>query len=397
MLWGGCGGNRRRRKRAIFVQMLFDDMERVHDGPADVGETEFEFLNRSSLVEATEAREKIEELLAHYPPEGLTHLLARLRSDNQNFHGALFELVLYSAFLRLGCHVELSDIDESAKRPDFLIQSGDDRCYVEATVVDPKEGSLESNVFERDVLAKLETLERKGLGLFVDVEGTLNRFLRKSNVTQPFRQLFEAHDAADIKELTRRHGYDATPSAAISDGNWKLRGRLIAINSEQIVHGVSGEAQYIDPTRSFEARVTAKAQKYRGLDAPLVVADNARELGFDIRRGAMRALFGEMVVDIPLDRNGFPMDGVEPRSRRSPGGIWNNRDGTARYTRLKAVMTTLRLGPYKLDAPVMTYFNPHVDTSELPDVIYTMPHAVGNNGVMEFFDGNSLRQLLFNR
>lgn len=375
--------------------MLFDTGERRYDGPADVGETEYEFLNRSAAPEVVIARNRIEDLLAQYPSEGLVHLEARLRSDDQNFNGALFELVLFNAFVRLGCEVELCDIIGDAKRPDFLITHGDKRSYVEATVVDPREGILESNVYERDVLAKLETLEQKGLGLLVETEGILNRLLRKKYVTRPFRELMDAHDPADIEDLVRKRGIDAAPCGVISDGDWSLKGRLIAIDGDQIVHGVSGDAKWLNPARAFELSVATKAQKYGELDAPLVVAANARELGFDVTRNAMDALFGRIVVDIATDRKGIPVAGVESQTRRVPGGVWINRGGNARYTRLKAVLTVARLGPYNLDPSVVVYFNPFVQTRELPDALYALPHTVDIDGLIEYVDGRWLGPLLF--
>ena len=375
--------------------MLFDDFERTCQGRADINETEFEFLNRSAHYEAAKARDRIEALLLDYPPAGLSHLVARLRSDDQNFQGALFELVMRRMFLGLGCQVELSDLDNSQTRPDFLVKDAGKQCYVEVTVVDPKSGTLGSNVYERDVVDKLNTLGGNGFGLAVEFEGALTKFLSKRRVTKPFRQMVEENDVREIPGFPNSWSRTDLPSAQIREDDWQLTGHLFAIESDRFVHEQSSEGGIINPEKPIGRRLTDKAKKYGELDAPLVIAINARELGFDIRDDTLDVLFGKVVVRITTDERTVPPAVVRQETYREPGGMWITKGGQRRYTRLKAVILFERLGPFKLGAPFMVYFNPYVEVGGLPDVMHRLPHAIDGGDRIEFVWGESLENLLF--
>ncbi len=382
--------------------MLFEDFERTDHGRANIDETKFEFLNRSARSQASEARERIELLLSEYPPAGLNHLLARFRSDNQNFHGALFELVTRRMFMGLGCQVEVCDVDNSQARPDFLVRYGGKRCYVEATVVDPKSGTLGSNVHELDVIDKLDTLGGRGFGLAVETEGTLTKFLSKGRITSRFLKLIEENNPSDLSRYPYSWNRSNGPSAQIREGDWQLTGHLIAIDSDRFVHEQLVGGTIINPEKPIGQRVTDKAKKYRDLDAPLVITVNARDLVFDIKHDAIDALFGKVVRRITTDNRSVPSTIIQEETFRQPGGIWIDKGGKERYTRLKALILFERLDPFKLTAPMMVYFNPYVEVGGLPDVMHRLPHAIDRlphaidgGDRIEFVCGESLENLLF--
>ena len=375
--------------------MLFDAVTRTYLGRANIGESEFDFLNRSARPEAEAARGQIEDLLSRYPKDGMNHLLARFRSDDQNFHGALFELVLNGLFIELGCEVDLCDLDPSQRRPDFSINHAGKRCYVEATVVDPIKGTLDFNDNEKDVIGKLDSLSGQGFGLNVDTEGTLTRLLPKSDVIKPFQDLIDRCEPSDVPLSGLSSRSRTGPVAKISDGNWQLTGRLFAIDSDRFVHVQSGEAKWVRPEKPIERRLTEKAKRYGELDAPLVVALNARDLVFSIRDDALDALFGKVGVEITFDNRTSPPTVLKEQMVRKPGGIWQTKSGKPRYTRLKAVILFERLDPFKLAAPVIVYFNPFVDTSEVPKVFRCLNHAIDRDGNIEYVIGENLQELLF--
>ena len=321
----------------------FDNFERTHTGIADHGESEFAFLNRSARDEVVKVRNRIETLLSYYPMEGFNHLRARLRSDeDQNFQGALFELVLYKLLVNLGCEVELCDLDNTQKRPDFFIKYGDQRCYVEATVVDPKRDTLEFNDYEQDVLNKLDTLSGHGIGAVVKIEGTLTRLLRKQYVTSPFRCLIDAVNIDEIPRSDNTYGYLDGPFVEINDGGWKLTGHLIAIDSDRFVHRIDRTPIRIAPEKAILRRLEDKAKRYGQLDAPFIIAINARELGFGSRDDAIDALYGKRSLSM------------------SWGGLWFMNDGEPRYNRVTGAMFFERLDPSKLAPPMTLYLNPNL-------------------------------------
>ncbi len=370
---------------------LFDDIVRTDFGRIGIRETEYDFLNRSAKPEAEEARRRIEELLSRYPEAGMPHLSSRLRSDNQNFHGALFELVLNRLFLALGCEIDICDLDPSQTRPDFMVKHAGKKCYVEAIVVDPEKGLTGFSHYEEDAFEKLESLSGQGSSASIHTEGILTRFLRKSAITKPFQNIIGKFDPSDGPELDPTHGIDVKP---VVDGKWRLTGRLYAIDSNRFVQIATNVKDDSRPEKSIEGRLADKAKKYGHVDVPLVVALNAREFGFDIQNGALDALFGKATLTLTYDERITPPK-IGQRTVRKPGGLWQAKSGNPRYTRLMAVVLFKRLGPFKLAAPTMVYFNPFVDTDGMPDVFRRLSHAVYHDDSVEFVEGETLKELLF--
>ena len=373
----------------------FDNFERTHTGRGDHGESEFAFLNRSARDEAAEARKRIEKLVEAYPEVGLNHLCARLRSDeDQNFHGAIFELVLYKLLVNLGCEVELCDLHNDLRRPDFLIQHGGKRCYVEATVADPNLDTLQFNHYEQDVLNKLDTLSGRGIGVVVKIEGTLTRLLRKQHLTRPFKHLINTVNTDEIPRSDSAYGYLDGPSVEIIDGDWKLTGHLITIDSERFVHRIDRAPIRIAPEKAILRRLEDKAKRYRQLDAPFIIAINARELGFGSRDDAINALYGERSLSMSLDYNTMPPSLVPDGVVKSSGGIWFMNDGEPRYNRVTGAMFFERLDPFKLAPPMTLYLNPNLTDHCIPDVLYRLPHAIEEDHELRFDEGECLESLL---
>ena len=373
----------------------FDNFERTHIGRGDHGESEFAFLNRSAGDEAAEARKRIDKLVEAYPEAGLNHLCARLRSDeDQNFHGAIFELVLYKLLVNLGCEVELCDLDNNLRRPDFLIQHEGKRCYVEATVVDPNLDTLQFNQYEQDVLSKLDTLSGRGIGVVVKMEGTLTELLRKQYVTGPFKYLINAVNTDEIPRSDSNHGHLNGPFAEINNGDWKLTGHLITIDSDRFVHQIDRMPIRIAPEKAILRRLEDKAKRYRQLDAPFIIAVNARELGFGSRDDAIDALYGKRSSNMSWDYNTIPPSLVPDGVVRSSGGIWFMNDGEPRYNRVTGAMFFERLDPYKLAVPMMLYLNPNLIHHYIPDVLYRLPHAIEEDHELRFNEDEYLESLL---
>ena len=373
----------------------FDDFERTCVGIATPGESEFAFLNRSASDEVVTIRNRVETLLSYYPVEGLENLRGRLRSGkDQNFHGALFELVLYKLLVNLGCEVELYDIDNDQRRPDFLIRHGDQSCYIEVTVVDPKLDTLELNHYEQDALNKLDSLGGCGFGIAVKIEGTLDRLLKKKDLTKPFRTLMEANRLDSVREMFAEHGHFGGPAEEIREEDWKLTGHLFPIDSERFVYRIDRAPIKIAPEKAILKRLEDKAKRYGELDAPFIIAINARELGFGSRDDGVDALYGIRSINMSFDYNTSPPSLVPSGVVRSSGGIWFTNDGRPRYNRVSGAMFFERLDPSKLAPPMTLYVNPNLDDPSIPNALYRLPHAIEENQELRFDEGECIQSLL---
>lgn len=56
------------------MPIVFDDIDRDHQGPPKAGETHFSYLNRSGRVEAERVRSLVEDWIVRYPASDLVAL-----------------------------------------------------------------------------------------------------------------------------------------------------------------------------------------------------------------------------------------------------------------------------------------------------------------------------------
>lgn len=121
---------------------LFPERQRTDDAPGRHGEQTFAFLERSGLIRAQRVRELLNNWYSRYPAEVQSELASRFVDD---FHAGFLELFLHETFLRLGWSLTPHPtVPGSAKRPDFLVEKGDVRFYLEAKVARDKSAEEEA-------------------------------------------------------------------------------------------------------------------------------------------------------------------------------------------------------------------------------------------------------------
>ena len=385
-------------------QSLFDDMERTDASLKQHNEPLFACLNRSARREVTEISNRLESWFERFPVEAQHDVRERFRGDDDHAHqGAVFELLMHELLIRLDCRVEVHpDIPGTGSRPDFLARHGDCRFYIETTVVDPKGSLSASRPLEEDVVAKINKLTSPHFYIWAEVAGELSSALSRPQTIEPFAKLLKDHDPDEVQRLIDGGGPNAAPSEKIEYGTWSLHGRLRPLPPEKRGDGrprtlVIGPARsgMIDSSTPVQRAVQKKAGKYGRLDAPLVVAVNARGPFFD-KDGEMEALFGKEQVTFFKDRPDLPV-----KLTRKADGVWIQGGYKPRYTRLAAVLIFRDIAPWNLcDAPNCLYVNPFVDYTKLPDVLYRLPHAraretkIPHEYEIQWFDGENIGQLL---
>ena len=271
-------------------QSLFDHIERTDGNLKEHSESLFAYLNRSARREVTEIRDRLESWFERFPVEAQHDVRERFRGDDDHAHqGAVFELLMHELLTRLDCRVEVHpDIPGTGSRPDFLARHGDCPFYIEATVVDPKGSLSASRPLEEDAVAKINELTSPHFYIYARVDGELSSALSRPQVIEPFAKLLEDHDPDEVQRLIDERGPNAAPSEKIECGTWSLHGRLLLLPPEKRGDGIPrtlviGPARsgMIDSSTPVQHAIQKKAGKYGHLDAPLVVAVNARESFFD--------------------------------------------------------------------------------------------------------------------
>ena len=387
-----------------ICKTLFDDMERTDASEKRHDESVFACLNRSSRREVTEIRDRLESWFKNFPVEAQHDVRERFRGDNEHtFQGAVFELLMHELLIRLNCRVEVHpEIPTKGSRPDFLARHGNCSFYVEATVVDPKGSLSASRTLEEDVVAKINKLKSPHFYIWARVDGELSSALSRTQVIEPFEKLLNDHDPDEVQRLIDNSGPNAAPSAKIECGTWSLHGRLLPLPPDKRGDGtlrtlVMGPSRsgVIDSSTPVQHAIQKKAGKYGHLDAPFVVAINARDFFFD-KDNEMGALFGKEQVTFIKNRPDLPV-----KLTRKADGVWIQGGYKPRYTRLAAVLIFHDIAPWNLsDARNCLYVNPYLDYTKLPPVLYRLPHAracetkILHEQKIQWFEGENIGRLL---
>lgn len=358
---------------------LFDQLDLTERDEQKGSQSMLDSLKYSTRLEIAEIRDRLQSWFKRFPVEAQRDIRNRiLGDDGHTRQGAVFELLVHELLVRLDCTVEVHPrISSTGSRPDFLAHHGDRRFYIEATVVDPKGSLSASRPLEDDVVAKINEIESPHFHIFARVQGELSRALSRRKVIKPFTNLLRDHDPDDVQRLIDWGGPYSAPSAKVECGNWSLQGWLEPLPPERRGDArpkslVSGPARsgMIDISTPIQRAIQKKARKYGHLDAPLVVAVNARDAFLD-EDDEIQALFGKEQVTFTRDRPDLPV-----KLTRKADGVWIKGGYKPRYTRLDGVLIFRNISPWNLcDSSNCLYVIPHLEYTGIPDVLYRLSHA----------------------
>ena len=352
---------------------LFDNIKRSYMGDPDPGESTFSFLNRSAQPEIARIRKLLESWFEKVDLNSRNDLRGRFRSKDDQYHeGAFFELFLHELLTRLGFALDIHpNIKGASSHPDFLASHPDGRrFYLEATVIGDGSGPFTRSPNEQNVIDKLNTLTSSYFRIGVHLEGELVRTLARNDVTSPFKELLNAHTAEEVQRLVDAEGMYAAPSRKIECGNWTLEGWLVPLSAEG--RSISQQQLVMEPYRAtwtdsvspVKKALIKKAGNYGTLDAPLIVAVNARDMFYNGKENDLEMLFGK-------------------------DGLWSQK------SKIDAVMRFQRVDVWNLiNATMCFYTNPQKTNLVLPDTLFRLPHAELHDGQMKWFKGEDITNLV---
>ncbi len=146
---------------------LFPETTRSDPAPARGAETTFEFLDRVQGPFWDRLRALLNQWVRDYPAQHRTDVQERLRSSDDQFQSAWWELYLFTALSRSGRQVVVHpSLAWTTRRPDFLVREPDGTEWLlEAAVV---VGSLDGDEQRRaDVVDALNSMETSDLWLAI--------------------------------------------------------------------------------------------------------------------------------------------------------------------------------------------------------------------------------------
>lgn len=376
--------------------MLFTHRQRTDASAKTNRESEFAFMDRSARPEIERVRQFLEELVQGYPSEEQAELAARIRSgDDTHFKSSAFELLLYAFLVRLGYslrpHPELQNGCDA--RPDFHVTAPTgEEFYLEAVLASPNNGTnpaAEARIGTTlDALAKASHLN---FMVAVEMEGVPLTQPSGARLRDASLTWLNTLDPDAVQAVIDRHDLFAAPTLSWSHENWEVLLRAIPLKRERrgkattLIGVLDGGGGIIDEWTPIRNALKFKGSKYGPLDKPFLVAVNFASFHLD-RIDEMQALYGQELFHFSAqDPTG------EPRFDRAPNGAWHGKNGP-QATRVSGAWLFNDLNPYTVASRRNTvYLNPWA-AHRLPNVLKQLPHAIGQDGEMSWYDGISLRQ-----
>ena len=286
-----------------------------------------------------------------------------------------FEEIVGDILTTIGCDWKKIDVDNSERTPDFRVQQGEMACFVEATIANPRKAWKDPN--EEKAIADLKSLDLSRFCLHVTTNWErLSKTLPKSEVRTPIQKLMNEYDPLEVQQSVAFGGIDRAPHHAIGYGKWRLDIDLVPSFSDlgkQIRKYHQGvkvtRVGWSDDNKRVQEAITRKAKKYDSSDfAPLIVAV---EVG--MTRGVVMAealLLGpERVTGYSYLRDNGSIGTTEYGTEQMLGGVWCDRGGDSRYSRLKGVLAVSpHFRPF-----VQLYLNPLANIASLPEAFLRLP------------------------
>lgn len=261
---------------------------------------------------------------------------------------AIWELYLNVMFKTLGFRVSKIGQPARGTAPDFLIEKGELRFYVEATSIDDSPTTTE---------------EKLWVQLLTDFESICSSNYLLS--VYPRTRASQQPKTRDLIQQVRKHLENLSPiggggvqhlsSIEVTDGSWVLDIGVYSpgnVSSEgPAVHmSGSGRASLINDDIDLRNKIRAKRKYYKGLDFPLVLAVLENSFVASQDNGhRMNALYGSSAIQWMPDGNHVTI--------RRPDGLWDLERGEKKISAL-LLLDRLRLDFEVLGAPVL-WINPH--------------------------------------
>lgn len=335
---------------------LFQDKPRTARDPAGYAETLFEYLDRSGRQVMAALRVLFESWFEQHPGEHQPNLRGRLFSRRkQEQVSAWWELYLHESFVRAGYRVEVS-----AATRDFTIEGSGGRFHVEATARFESEADRKLEAQQLMLHDLLDGLDAAPWRIGVELLSSGERAPRVRRFKQEISSWLGTLDFETVFRegpQRSRNGIPRYPCASFSDGGWVLDVEAVPIGTtgddrgrpRAICRWGKGEMVRVQNERPIYDTIAGKADKCRGLDAPLIIAVLLeRNYGHDHQ--VETALFGVESTECVYDPARNTLD--DGRRFRAPGGFWSPGTGDCEVA---AVLSGVRLDCFSFPqvAPVM--------------------------------------------
>lgn len=372
--------------------MIFDDFERTDASPKLNIETDFEFLNRSARAEMQRARNFLENLASEYPDP--SDLINRLRSNNNNFRSAEFELLIFSMLRKQGFiltpHPKLPN--GSSSHPDFLVSTptGND-FYLEAVLANERSTDRTDDPLIATTLDMFTNTSHENFEVIVKTSGYPSTQPSQRRFRKEILAWLDSLDPDKVQEAINTSGYNAMPKLLLRHEDLKISVQAYPLQqnrrgkSSRLLAGQFSQGGPVDSWSPIKDALAFKGNKYGALDKPLIVAVNFSGHHLD-RIDEMQALFGQEQVAFSSINSV-----ADPQIGRAPNGAWIGKSGP-QYRRISGAWLFENLCVYNVFSRKPTLYLHPWATLPVPVDMLRFSHGIVADNCISWREGISLEQ-----
>jgi hypothetical protein len=341
---------------------LFDKTLDIIAGPSDNNENSYNYYHKSDRKDILIIRETIENWFLSYPDSEKIELKNRFKKDMDS---AFYELFLYEMFKKLGFLITIHpELENSNKRPDFLIEKDGIQSYVEAKVCYDK--SQEEMAFDRrknQFFDNLSKVRIKGFLLRIaELEFKTNKQPSVKELIPKIEERFENIDPKILTLEMEKLGFDGCPNIDFENQDFKIKIQpmpLIESQRNKISKNPIGmfpiETYCGGGKEALRDSILKKAKRYGKFKIPYLICINALGHKTTDKIDVENAIWGSLKYTFSDYKN------IESgtMSRESDGIFFNS--GKKKLTNVSGVFVSKVFPPNVPNAKYWIYDNPFAD------------------------------------
>ncbi len=336
---------------------LFDDIDRVYDGPRRYTEPVFDYINHSARPEYLKIRKLLEEWFTRYPRKEREELKNRLRSGDGGFYSAFFELYLYNLLFQLGFEIEIHPFKSGKKsRIDFKVSKDKKPVfYLEAKVVMPSKEKISSQVRENQIYDSINKhLESPYFFIGLEILKSSSTSPSGRKISKFLEKKLSLLNYEKVVKKYKQHGLDSLPRWLYEDMDWQIIFFPIPKKPEEKektnirpIGTVLYEGVYLNLAKKIKNAIRDKSTKYGEMDLPYIVAINVWDSNLVCDEEDIElALFG---ISPPYEVETY---------KGKLDGVWYGPEGP-RNRRISAIWVTVNLDHWRIaQIPPLVWCNP---------------------------------------
>lgn len=235
----------------------------------------YHYLNQSTNLVEKKVRIFLEELFLQIPDNNRKKVLSRLRTkDDFAFESQAFELLILRLFLQSGWNLlALENPCILGGRPDFLFENSEgQKLYVEATVAfGMSDTEKKKEKLRREILKVLDSVSSPKFWLDLKISGNPSQMPKAEPLIREINEWVKKIDKTDefqrVKPMKKEFGGMSVTIRPMFKSN----------DQRTAVHTFGMERRWnlcLDYDSHLRKKLKSKFDKYKKLDAPLVIAVN---------------------------------------------------------------------------------------------------------------------------